>query len=71
METTHSISDANGTVEFYLPGTFQFSKDPGRIERFVRRLLRDEGVPMPSTSGSDGHEFYLPGTHDFERRGTR
>lgn len=77
METTPSSSDAynptdtSGTPEFYLPGTFQFSRRAGRIERWLGRLLRDRDGARPTLDATGSTEFYLPGTPAFERRGTR
>ena len=51
-------SDATVTREFYVPATFQFSREPGRIERFVRGLLRNQDVPVES--GPEG--IAVPGT---------
>lgn len=62
METIHTTSDANRTVEFYLPGTFQFSREPGRIERFLGRILRNRDAAELPTVDAGGREFYLPGT---------
>lgn len=55
------------TTEFYVPATFQFSRDSGRIERIlvglfdeggeieVRRVTEDERIP----------EFYVPAMFQF------
>jgi len=55
-------STAVETREFYLPATFQFGKEPGRLERFLARAItlrgsigRIEGEDYPA-------RFYLPAT---------
>ena len=64
MDDSPSSSGATATVEFYLPATFQFRNEPGRIERFFRRTFgRRDGEDRP-TVVVGGREFYLPGTPD-------
>lgn len=60
MDTTHASS--GGAVEFYLPGTFQFARSPGRIERFLARHLGSRESDPSATRSSDGPGFYLPAT---------
>lgn len=71
METTHSESDAYSAAEFYLPGTFQFSGRPGRIERLLGRVLRDRTSTVQRAVDAGGNEFYLPATPAFRRHGSR
>lgn len=64
MDDSTTTSGATTSVEFYLPGTFQFSHGPGRIERYLRRTFgRRDGEDRP-TVVVGGREFYLPGTPD-------
>ena len=63
MNDNQSVLDEPSTVEFYLPATFQFSREPGRIERFFARLIHQQGAmtePAPTQSVLPG--FYLPAT---------
>ena len=69
MDTKHSSSDANRPIEFYLPGTFQFTAAPGRIERFLTRLMRERGTPVPTTTSSGSDGVTLPGSARLVRRG--
>jgi len=74
MNETQTTSDSTATREFYVPATFQFSTEPGRIERSLARLFTQRGA-------MDGHppvdereyQFYAPGTTGaaFARRGGR
>ena len=62
MDDSPSTSGATATVEFYLPATFQFRNEPGRIERFLRRTFgRNDGEDRP-TIVVGGRQFYLPAT---------
>lgn len=60
MDTTQPTSGA--TREFYLPGTFQFTRSPGRIERIVGRLFQDRDETELQTVETGGRDFYLPAT---------
>ena len=66
METKPSIS--NSTVEFYLPGTFQFAGSPGRIERFLTRHLRSHDADVPAVGSARTTAFYLPATPGVRAR---
>ena len=64
MDSYTSTRGSDETVEFYLPGTFQFGRGPGRIERFLRRAFGSHGGVDRSDAGAVGMEFYLPATPD-------
>jgi hypothetical protein len=50
-----------GAVEFYVPATFQFSTDEGRIERILVGLFHERGEPEVRTFTEDEvPEFYVP-----------
>lgn len=66
MDTEHSTSD--GTVAFYLPATFQFSRAPGRIERFLARHLRSRDATLSGGGTASGPGFFLPATPAVRRR---
>lgn len=52
------------TTEFYVPATFQFSKDSGRIERILVGLFDEGGEIEVRTVTEDDPmpEFYVPAT---------
>lgn len=55
-------SNAVETREFYLPATFQFDTEPGRLERFLVHLFTLRGS-MERIEGEDyPARFYLPAT---------
>lgn len=60
METNQSISDANRAVEFYLPGTFQFARAPGRIERFLTRHFHGRDAAVATAVVASAPEHPLP-----------
>jgi len=62
MDDTTTISGATTSVEFYLPGTFQFGHGPGRIERFLRRAFGRHDEEDRPTIVVGGRQFYLPAT---------
>lgn len=50
---THS--DATDDVVNYLPGMPKFSREPGRIGRFVQNLLQRRGGLVPVARGQDSN----------------
>ena len=62
MDDSPSTSGATATVEFYLPATFQFRNEPGRIERFLGRIFLREDEEDRPTAVTGSREFYLPAT---------
>lgn len=65
-DETDSTDEAEPTDEFYVPATFQFSREPGRIERILVGLF-DEGGELEVRSVSDEPmpEFYVPAMFQF------
>lgn len=55
--------------EFYVPATFQFSREPGRIERVLVGLFEEEGEleVRRVTEEEDTPEFYQPATFQFSK----
>jgi hypothetical protein len=67
------VSD-DSMPEYYVPAMFQFSNEPGRIERFLQSLFdenTEENIEeLPQKFRDD---FYLPGANpdDFSERRNR
>ena len=55
-------STAVETREFYLPATFQFAKEPGRLERFLARVFTLRGGEGRIAGEDYPARFYLPAT---------
>ena len=65
MNDIPTRSDGDGR-EFYAPATFQFSTEPGRIERALVRLFRRRGeMAGRPRSAVAVREFYAPATFQF------
>lgn len=63
MSDSQPTSDQQPMREFYVPATFQFSTEPGRVERFLARVFRQRGAmdghPRPTEVLDD---VYVPAT---------
>jgi len=54
------------TVEFYVPATFQFSPEPGRIERLIVGVFRQRGgLEARFVEEEPTREFYAPAVYQF------
>lgn len=61
---THGNDDT--TVEFYVPATFQFSTDSGRIDRILVGLFHDRAdLAARIVSDEPTTEFYTPAMYQF------
>lgn len=65
-DETDSRSKEDRMIEFYVPATFQFSTEPGRIERILVGLFHERGdlearivMEEPTT------EFYTPAMYQL------
>lgn len=53
--------------EFYVPATFQFSPEPGRVERILVGLFHERGGNLETriVSEEPTREFYTPAMYQF------
>jgi hypothetical protein len=65
-DTPSSRSDEEAEIEFYVPATFQFSREPGRIERIIVGLFKDRGdLEARIVTEEPTREFYTPAMYQF------
>lgn len=66
-EDTKSTSKEESSAEFYVPATFQFSPEPGRIERILVGLFHERGDDLEArvVSEEPTKEFYTPAMYQF------
>jgi hypothetical protein len=65
-ETTSQRRSEEGVIEFYVPATFQFSVEPGRIERILVGLFHDRGdLEARIVTEEPTREFYTPAMYQF------
>lgn len=56
----------NTPVEYYVPATFQFSNEPGRIERIIVGLFPERGdLEARVVADEPTREFYTPAMYQF------
>ena len=61
-----STGDSESNDGYYVPATFQFSKEPGRIERILVGLFDEEGELEARTVSDDSEpEFFVPAMFQF------
>ena len=69
MADNQSESDTGDdeTVEFYVPATFQFSTEPGVIERIMVGVFHDRGGELEArvVTEEPTKEFYAPAVYQF------
>jgi len=65
-ETTQTATEQSSRA-FYVPATFQFSSEPGRIERILVGLFHDRGGELEArvVSEEPTREFYTPAMYQF------
>ncbi|MFC7020380.1 MULTISPECIES: hypothetical protein [Haloarcula] len=66
-EETNPTSKEASSPEFYVPATFQFSPEPGRIERILVGLFHERGGDLEAriVSEEPTKEFYTPAMYQF------
>lgn len=66
-KSTKSTNKEESSPEFYVPATFQFSPEPGRIERILVGLFHDRGGELEArvVEGEPTKEFYTPAMYQF------
>ena len=66
-EETNPTSNEVSSHEFYVPATFQFSPEPGRIERILVGLFHERGGDLEAriVSEESTREFYTPAMYQF------
>lgn len=69
MSTTNTnvTNKEESSTEFYVPATFQFSPEPGRIERIIVGLFHDRGGELEAriVEEEPTKEFYTPAMYQF------
>lgn len=67
MAETDTADEAEPLPEFYVPAMFQFSTEPGRIERVLVGLFKERGGIEVRTVPRDEPipEFYVPAMFQF------
>lgn len=65
-DNTDAADEAEPVDEFYVQATFQFSKEPGRIERILVGLFDEDGeMEVRSVSEDSTPEYYVPAMFQF------
>lgn len=65
-EDENPVSEEGRSVEFYVPATFQFSTEPGQIERVLVGLFRKGGeIEVRTFTEEEAPEFYVPAVFQF------
>lgn len=61
-----SNESASEAVEFYVPATFQFSTEAGRVERILVGLFHERGeLEVRTFTDDETPEFYVPAVYQF------
>lgn len=65
-DTSKPQSTEDEIVDFYVPATFQFSKEPGVIERILVGVFHDRGdLEARIVREEPTKEFYTPAMYQF------
>lgn len=65
-EEGNPVSEGGQSVEFYVPATFQFAREPGQIERVLVGLFRKGGeIEVRTFTEEQAPEFYVPAMFQF------